>query len=249
MIRRGLSFEEKVVSKREDLDFLVAKDFVENLFFDMAKMSTKYCNKEFYDVPYTYRERVLDSVLLPVLSNLCDSRVLVELPVTRECDNRRFHVEKSSGRIDYWCIYKNFSIIIELKHSFDCFTTPDTRERIVTQRWLKMNEQLESIKDDVNQFTEETKGIIRIGLHIVTSYSDRFHSKALIKEFKEGVNNTFERFSHDLSKPYPSLRPDLIICWKIPPRIILDEREYQTFAGLWCIAKIYPTIRHKGAVK
>lgn len=250
MIKRGLSFEEMVVSTRDDKEFRVAKEFVENLFFDMAKMSTKYCNKLFCDLPYTYRERALESIMLPVLSKMCNNLVLVEIPVTRKCDNRRFYVEKSSGRIDFWCIYNNYTIIIELKHSFDCFTTPNTRERVVTNRWLKVNEQLESIKDDVKEFVEETKGIIRIGLHVITSYSDKPQNrKKLISQFTAKIPDTFKRFARDLSKPYSSLKPDLMICWKIPPRIVMDERQDGTFAGLWCIAKIYSTLRHQGAVK
>jgi hypothetical protein len=50
----------------------------------------------------------------------------------------------------------------------------------------------------------------------------------------------------DLSKKYPSLKPDMIVCWKIPIRIVLNGE--QTFPGLWAVAKIYPVIKHKGAI-
>ena len=105
----GLTFLE-VDSIAKDECFNVAKELIENLFFDMSKLSTKYWNDVFRDLPYTYTERRLDSVLLPALSKLCNSMVLVEVPAVRECANGRFHVDESNGRIDYWCIYKNYSM-------------------------------------------------------------------------------------------------------------------------------------------
>lgn len=244
----GLTFYEKAAEK-EDEAYSVAKQLVENLFFDMSKLSTKYWNDTFCALPFTYSERRLDSILLPVLSKLCNSMVLVELPTTRYCSNRKFTVDEANGRIDYWCIYKDYSFIIELKHSYDCFTTMKTRESKVSSRWLKMNEQLESVKDIAKQYGEKTKGVIRLGLHIITSYSDKYPEKGLIKQFEDSIPNTIERFFKDVSKRYPSLRPDMIMCWKIPNRIALSEYQNQTFPGLWALAKIYSPIRHQGAVK
>ncbi len=143
--KHNLSFIETFSGDNEVESFFVAKDLVNNLFFDMAKLCTKYSNETFCDLPYTYRERQLDSVLLPALSKICNSMVFAELPVKRECNNRHFNIEESSGRLDYWCIYKGYRFVIELKHSYDCFTTPNTREEVVTERWLKMNEQLQSL--------------------------------------------------------------------------------------------------------
>lgn len=167
--KHGLSFVETESNIEENEEFNIAKELIENLFFDMAKLSTKYCCY----LPYTYSERRLDSVLLPALSKLCNSMVLVEVPAIRECANGRFNVEKSNGRIDYWCIYKNYSFVIELKHSFDCFTTNSTKEDRVVSRWIEMHKQLQSLKKDVKGYTEKTKGVIRIGLHMITSYSKK----------------------------------------------------------------------------
>ena len=242
--RYGLSFV-KQSAEKDDEGFGIATDLIENLFCDMAKLCTKYSNDTFYELPYTYSERCLDSVLLPALSKLCDSRVLVELPATRQCHNRRFSIDEYSGRIDYWCVYKDYSFVIELKHSFDCFTTSTTRENKVTSRWITMNEQLQSVEKEIRKYEEDTKGIIRIGLHIITSYSDKEPNNQLIKQFKQSIPDSFERFQRDLAKPYRSLKPDFMICWKIPPRII--EFGDHTFPGLWAITKIYPAISHRGA--
>lgn len=240
--RHGLTFYEKA-TEQENESYNIAKELVENLFFDMSKLSTKYCNEIFCDLPFMYSERPVDSVLLPVLSKLCNSLVLVELPVTR----KRIDFDESSGRIDYWCIYKNYSIVIELKHSFDCFTTSKTRERKVTKRWNTMIEQLTSVNDDVKQFGERTKGIVRLGFHIITSYSDKYPDKELLIQFKNGIPDTFERLSKDVNRRFPSKRPDIVLCWRIPNRIVYSYD--QTFPGLWALAKIYPPITHQGAIK
>ena len=245
--RYGLSFLEKSLDKNED-SYIIAKELIENVFFEISKLSTKYCNEIFYDLPYTYSERRIDSVLLPALSKLCNSMVLVELPVLRYCSNKHFNKEESNGRIDYWCIYKGYSFVIELKLSFDCFTTSNTRISKVAARWIKMHEQLESVKNEIKEYEENTNGVIRIGLHIITSYADRPPSKQLISHFKESIPETFERLLRDVSKQHPSLSPDMIICWKIPQKIILKD-DFQTFPGMWIMAKVYKPISHRGKVK
>ena len=244
--RYGLSFVESAFERAEE-SYLLAKELVENLFFEMSKLSTRFCNDIFYDLPYTYSERRIDSVLLPALSKLCNSMVLVEYPVSRSCSNRHFNVEESNGRIDYWCLYKGYSFVIEMKHSFDCFTTSNTRKDKVASRWLKMNEQLESVKSEIKEFEEKTKGVIRIGIHLITSYSDKSPSRQLISQFRNSIPETFERLTRDVSKQYPSLSPDIIICWKVPQKIVLEDGS-QTFPGLWIMSKIYPAIKHRGKI-
>ena len=241
--RHGLSFVKVDIVPNGESN-AVAKDLVENLFYYMAKLSTKYDNEMFCDLPYIYSERRLDSVLLPALSKLCNTKVLVEIPAIRQCSNRRFQVDESLGRIDYWCIYKDYSFVIELKQSFDCFTTNSTRERKVIKPWLKMHEQLQSLEVDIKEYQEATKGVVRNGLHIITSYSGKPPCNQLIKQFNDNISDTFDRFFKDLSKKYHSLKPNLMLCWKVPTKIIMDVD--QTFPGLWAVVKIYPAIEHKG---
>lgn len=232
-------------AKKEREDFIIGKELVENLFYEMARLCKKYDNDVFYDLPYTYSERRLDSVLLPALSKLCDSRVLVELPVTRRSASVDSLDEERSGRIDYWCIYREYSFVIEIKHSFDCFTTSKTREDKVISRWDEMNTQLNSVKQVIREYEEDTKGVIRLGIHFITSYSDKEPNNQLIAQFNNSILDSFKRFNRDLAKKDRSCKPDLLICWKIPHRIVKIGE--QTFPGLWAIAKIYPHIRHKGA--
>lgn len=108
-----------------------------------------------------------------------------------------------------------------------------------------MQEQLQSIEKEIKSYVEETKGIIRIGLFVVTSRSEKSPNNTLIKNFKKSISETFERFQKDLGRGFPTLKPDLQLCWRIPSTIVM--REEQTFPGLWAISKIYPAKKHVGA--
>ena len=164
----------------------------------------------------------------------------------------KFVGSDSYGRIDYWCIYKGYSFVIELKQSFDCFLSDNTRARL-RKSWKKMNEQLFTIENDVRQYTELTKGVIRIGLHIITSYSDKEPSKILIDKYKEKISSIIERLPSQVikidGKNFPSLKPNILIGWVIPDKIVLDERAWETIPGIWAMAKVLPPIQHSGYKK
>ena len=240
----GLSFVEETTDRIDDV-YIVTKEFVEKLFCEVSKLSTRYDNDIFSELPYTYTERRLDCVILPVLSKICNGLVLDEYPVQRQCSTNKFNVDNSMGRIDYWCVYGGYSFVIELKHSFDCFTTKGTREDKVVKPWYKMNEQLESIKKEVRYFEEKTNGVILLGLHFITSYSDKTPDEILIRQFKKKIPEIVARLPKDVSKRYPSLKPDMIIGWSVPSKIVLNGE--QTFPGLWAMVKIGGDIQHYGA--
>lgn len=237
---KGLDFE-IMESNNADEAFLISKELVENLFQRMAKVCEKFCNEKFCDLPYYYTERRLDSVILPVLSELCDSIVMTELPTERK---RRGEEKPHKGRIDYWCIYKDYSFVIELKHSFDVFTTDKTRKNSFIGRWNTMIKQLKEVKSDVKTFSEKTKGVIRLGLHMVSSRSFQYPDEELIDIFNREFPETMERFSKIGGSKH---KPDLVMCWKIPRKIILHEDNDVTIPGLWVLAKFFPPIPHQGS--
>jgi len=248
---KGLSFSEGFSEKFREVEsseaYITARELIEELFIGMSKQSTKFCNNQYNmcDLPYLYSERCLDSVFLPELSRLCKSMVFTEVPVRRKLINTHDREKKERrGRIDYWCIYKNYSFIFELKHSFDCFKTKKIRERKVSEPWETMINQVRSVSKFARDCEESTKGVIRIGLHIIVSYSDEERTPKMIKEFRDSVPEIASRFMKKIGKN-SSRKPDMVLCWRIPKTII--NKYYQTFPGLWALAKIYPPIRHRGA--
>lgn len=243
----GLSFYEMITSDNTSEEyFQIGRDFVKELFSLMSKYSTKFSNHkyDFFDLPYIYSERRLDSVLLPALSIICDSIVLTELPVERQKQG-----EISSGRADYWCIYNGYTFIIELKQSFDAYETPITRQNSGIRRWNSMLGQLDDIVKDARQFTEKTKGVIRLGLHMFTSYSSNSMDKA-IKFDQMQIHTIANRFYKHLAHKSKKCKPDMLLCWRIPLKIVKKgcEELNMLYPGLWAIAKIYPPILHEGSI-
>lgn len=230
--KNGLSFEEKIADKDSE-GFSAAKKLVRNLFFDMAELCTHYCNKMFCDMPYSYTERCLDSVLLPALSKLCNYMVWVEYPTERKLRGKA----PKNGRIDYVCIYQGYTFVIELKHGYDCFNSTSTK-KTVHDHWETMIGQLKSVERYVKLFEESTRGVIRIGLQIVSSYSEKDFGDELMDKFRSSIPKTFEQFKRDLN-------PDMMICWKIPEGIATQDP--WKIPGLWVLAKIYDPILHQGA--
>lgn len=237
-------------SENSEEYYVIGKSFITDLLNGMGKLSIKYHKHQLIDFPYIYGERQLDSIILPTLSKICDGAVLAELPTKRNCFLKSHEIEDSSGRIDYWCIYKDYSIILEVKHSFDAFLTNKTREKKVVEKWEYMTiDQLQSIKDDIKQQCEEnTKGIIRLGLHFITSYSDKQPSITIINKYGKLLPTILERIKSDVCRCKPTLtNPDYMACWIIPKQIVLEG--FQTFPGLILMGKIFKPILHKKIIK
>lgn len=242
------TFYDKVRERKKA--FRVSKDFVEKLFFGISKICTKYINDVSWDLPYIFTERTLDGVIVPVLSKLCDSIVLTELPTHRYSKKKNYLVEDSQGRIDYWCIYQNYTFVIEMKHGYDTFKPNDEDESLrktVYDDWHIMNAQLISLTDEIRGYQEKTKGVIRLGLHFITSRKHKSPSKSLVNDFRrtDNIEQTMRSFSR-IGQIYKSSYPDLAICWKIPFWMV-ETYEDVTYPGLWVIAKILDPEIHSGA--
>ena len=228
----------------------VAIELLEALFREFAKGSRRLHDPELNieDPPYKYSERCFDSVVLPVLHRLCDGLVLAEYPMQRKG-------REITGHVDYWCLYKEYSFLIEMKKS-DCSLGAVIDEEIVSdrmlRRWRVMCNQLESLEDDAKEFVEKAKGIVPIGLHFVTvkSRADKWNQteQQLTKSCKE----TMQAFANVLSGPYKKNRktrihkPNYVASWIIPveARRCWDEEDLYPFVMLF--GRINPLIQHKG---
>jgi hypothetical protein len=180
---------------------------------------------------------------MPALTKLCDSIVMTELPVLRKIGNDDY-----IGRADYWCIYKGYSFVIELKHSKDNYQTPTTSKHAIVERWRKMIKQLNSIKRDILEYDEKTKGVIRLGLHMISSFSSSILKEAP-KFNNDNIKEIADRMYKDLTGKSKINYPDMILCWKIPKSILEMGSGNETYPGLWTFAKIYLPIKHQGAKK
>ena len=103
-------------AKESDEEYYdVAYELTKNLFIGMAKRSLAFNSSkyEIYEPPFVFRERQLDTLIMPVLSTLCKGLAFAEYPMTRNSKKKGLEIEDSQGRIDYWCIYKDIVSLLK----------------------------------------------------------------------------------------------------------------------------------------
>ena len=234
-------------AKESDEEYYdVAYELTKNLFIGMAKRSLAFNSSkyEIYEPPFVFRERQLDTLIMPVLSTLCKGLAFAEYPMTRNSKKKGLEIEDSQGRIDYWCIYKDYSVVIEVKHSYDNFETSCTNNERLLQRWRTMNiVQLENVKDDIKHYEEKTKGVIRLGLHFVTSQSSTNPSDDIREIYISQEREMLERLYKDLKTVVP---PDFMSVWELDKDMVYYANG-RAYPGLIVMAKFFKDIKHKGS--
>lgn len=224
----------------------VAYELTKKLFIGMAKYalafnSTKY---DIYEPPFVFRERQLDTLIMPVLASLCKGLAFAEYPMTRNSKKKGLEIENSQGRIDYWCIYKDYSVVIEVKHSYDNFETPCTNDERLLQRWRTMNiVQLGNVKDEIKHFEEKTKGVIRLGSHFVTSHSSTNPSDNIRGTYISQERVMLDRLYKDLKTV---VSPDFMSVWEMDKDMVYYDND-RAYPGLIVMAKFFKDIKHKGS--
>ena len=224
----------------------VALEFIEALFQEFTRDSMKLFRPDIKleDPPYLYTERAFDSVVLPALHRLCHGLVLAEFPI-----NRSDH--EVIGRVDYWCIYNDYSFIIEMKSTECCLGYGPKKYRMIG-RWGYMCNQLESTIEDAKEFVEHTKGVIPIGLHFVTAKGNSEKWDYRGQRMTELCKNTMQEYADAISKPHTVdgqvriHKPSFVGGWIIPQKNRYPiEGEIHPFVMLF--GRINPRISHAGA--
>jgi hypothetical protein len=235
----------------DDKDYMVkAHEFLQKLMKEFARLSRLSYRPRLGAVyfPYIYTERRLDSVVLPALSYICDGVVLTELPVERKISPEDDSVHH--GRVDYWCIYKGYTFVIEMKGTRAIFkgNIVNTREHSVKGRWRKMIEQLINVEEDCrNTLIENTKGIIRLGLHFITSVADIEPDWDDIAEYRETIDERMERMRRDIAKRFNyklDYTPNFAAAWLIPDDMISSNPD-ATYPGVMLFAKVFEDLPHE----
>jgi hypothetical protein len=235
----------------DDKDYMVkAHEFLQKLMKEFARLSRLSYRPRLGAVyfPYIYTERRLDSVVLPALSYICDGVVLTELPVERKIspeDDSMHH-----GRVDYWCIYKGYTFVIEMKGTRAIFkgNKVNTREHSVKGRWRKMIEQLINVEEDCrNTLIENTKGIIRLGLHFITSVADIEPDWDDVAEYRDTIDERMERMRRDIARRFNyklDFTPNFAAAWLIPDDMISSNPD-ATYPGVMLFAKVFEDLPHE----
>lgn len=214
--------------------------FLKDLFPLFAKkcLPSIFNEYNYVQAPYLFKERQLDTALLPALYEICDGHVFAEQPVHRI--DERFG--ESSGRADYWCMYKGYSLLIEVKHTYISLKNVGkwSDSGHPKKTWKVMTEyQMSSVREDLNNFEEDRKGIIRIALEFVAlkEGSDFKQEKCGEKGVPRDVINELA------SAPKPA--PNYVAAWYIKPEIVKSGCEAQDIfcPVLAILAKAYRKVK------
>ena len=231
----------------KDAYMQVAHEFLQSLMKEFAELSMKSFRPRIGadNFPFMYSERRLDSVVLPALSNICDGVVLTELPVKRKKANN--HVKSEHGRLDYWCIYGGYTFAIEMKGTHDRFDCDTIRENSVMKRWGKMIEQLKDVESECKAMTENTKGVIRLGLHFISSWANKEPNEELVDDYRENAQGYLRAFTEQISERYddkPETNPSYAADWIIPDDMVYHWNN-ATYTGVMLYAKVFEPVLHK----
>lgn len=238
----------RCVVKPESEYMEVAKDFLQKLMKEFARLSMNCYLPKYHacSMPHYYSERRLDSIVLPAISKICKGVVLTEYHVERRDKTTGELIGNGHGRADYWCIFRGYSFIIEMKGSLDRYDCDAVRQNSIVNRWGKMIQQLESSKLDCKESTERTKGTIRLGLHFVSSYAPAEPTKESIESYRSNIDDYMDAFHTRIHNEYHSAvsEPTYAATWLIPDRIIKAKDGYagRTYPGVMLLAKVFKAI-------
>lgn len=231
-----------------------AYSFLNKLMKEVARLTMKCFRPDIEadNLPYMHTEIRWDSVVLPALSKICDGLVLTELPVDRKESKTDENVRR--GRIDYWCVYGGYSFVIEMKGSRALFmgNRVIARESSVIERWNTMIGQLNDIKEICHDMDEHTRGVIRLGLHFISSVAYVKPTEEIIRDYRRGIYNRLNDISTDIAKRHGNkadYTPSYAAAWLIPDDMITYwENWEEVYPGVMLFAKVFKDIKHKNHI-
>lgn len=238
----GIVIKSSVRTSDEEY-MVVAYKFLNKLMREFARLSKLAFQPQIGadNLSYMFSERRLDSVVLPALSTICKGLVLTELPVERKVS--KDEVKSPHGRADYWCIFQDYTFVIEMKGSHDRYDCATIRENSIFKRWGTMVEQLRDISEQCRQMTENTKGVIRLGLHFISSWSPVAPEADDIKQYRRDAKKYANAFCLEIAKRHKKADyiPSFTAIWIIPDEMVNYWTD-ATYPGVLLIAKVFKPI-------
>lgn len=172
---------------------IVTRDLLRKLMNEIVRRSTKYYD-DTGDHAFYYKEKQLHSVVCPAIAEIADS-FLMEHPLKRKPAGEAEY----TGHGDYWIAYRNYSFLLELKHSFFSYRTVNNPRESIERKLNAAMEQLESVrKEECRYLGQYTGNLIKIALEAVVFYkgSKRADAQRTLKKAlrEEDFEDLFGRF-------------------------------------------------------
>jgi hypothetical protein len=194
------------------------------------------CSK-FYDavkdIPFTYRERQIHSMLLPAIAKISQA-AFVEQPI-----NRKINGNSQYGWIDYWVYYEPFVFLIELKHGWHSLKSQKIRQSTL-QSWRKAIEQTEAItRSEAKSISVDPNRILKISLMIVTYYQGSHTLEKLTPLNKNDVIAAHEFLINNLN-PSPNWNCLWALNKKFQNASTFKDKRNEFYPSVGIIAKVAP---------
>lgn len=173
-----------------------ARTFLREITDTFIRSCANYFD-EVEELPFIYRERQIQSILLPAIAKVADA-AFVEQPI-----NRKSKQGSQKGRIDYWVLYQKYVFLIELKHSWMSVASKRIRGD-TNQAWSEVLHQLKSIsKSEADSLCLYSKKIAKIGMMIVPCFQSAKDKNKLTPYDKSSAISVFEILIKSL-RPTPN---------------------------------------------
>jgi len=211
----------------------VTRDFLRKLLKHIVERAAQYYDETGEHV-FTYRERQLHSVVCPSIADITSS-YLIEHPLSRKPTGDAEY----RGNVDYWIYYRDYSFLIELKHTYFAYRRGDNPRKSIARKFLRALVQLANIRKKECRNLTFGKALIKIALEAVVFYraseeEDRLKIDVEKRDFKALLGKMVE----NTELKYKS---NLRALWVLDERLVEPVEYEKTF-------EIYPAVAFIGNV-
>lgn len=212
----------------------VSKEFLQLLIRNIIKRSTEYFD-EIGDHIFIYREKQLHSVVCPSIADLTPCYV-IEHPLTRKPHGE----EEYKGKCDYWISYRNYSFIMELKHSYWGYKNVNNPRQDISDKFNRCLSQLKEIKTEESRNLYINKGLIKIALQAIVFYRS---SQNDIKS--DDLDRNFEDAFEQLIQNTDLYESNVRSLWVLHDRLIQSfeyDNGYEIYPAVAFVGKVCDVI-------
>ncbi len=207
----------------------VTRNFLDGLINIIVKRATNYFDVTGENI-FLRKEKQILSVICPSIADMtCD--FVMEQPLKRKPTGE----EESTGRVDYWINYHNYSYLLELKHTDFFYKNADNPPEYISKQFNSALIQLKNIRTDQCKYLTNDKGIFKVAIQTVAFYQhskDKFEDKDVVGSFMKLIKKS----------PFDE-KPNLISLWLVPKKL-KKHIEYNNRDQKY----IYPAIAFVGYV-
>lgn len=167
-----------------------SRDFLNKVARTFALSCCKYFDTT-GELPFIYRERQINSILLPSISKVANA-TFMEHPIMRE--------GRAYGWLDYWAFYGNTTLLIEVKHAW--FSISSKKVRKTTKgAYSAALKQLDMISPAVaRDLSYLGDNIVKIALIVIPFYKQSMNITRLTTiTAKDDVEAIYNRLLTGLS--------------------------------------------------